>query len=79
MRLYPSNTPLSEIPPHFRGVPYEQYMTEQLLKNFEQDKPAYLANRNTDPARIPFGNARSNYGIRGHVSSKQSSLLPTNI
>lgn len=76
-RPCPRGTPMADIPPHHRGPLYEEWATAELLANFDQDREAWLAGRNTDPTRIPFGNSRTNYGIRGHVSPRATSKLPT--
>jgi len=76
-RTYPPGTPLADIPPRFRGAPYEEYTTAALLAQWERDREAWIAQHGIDSNRIPFGNARTNYGIRGHVSPRANGMLPT--
>jgi hypothetical protein len=56
-RLYPAGTSLSDIPPGFRGTPFEQWRNEQL---FSAPLPV-----NPDFKLPPAGSARTNYGVLG--------------
>ena len=65
MKPYPPGTPLASIPPHFRGMSFEQWRNEML---FSREYPPLR----TEP--LPASGLRDSYGIRGYRSFQNNTI-----